>query len=1074
MRVKGPESQAQVSAGPADRVAFRGNLSAGAHGNVNCVAKCRARTHILRPLMSRECLEPSASDGVRGAGRRRTPGGWVAAVALLALLGLLAPLASAQQASISRFARFTGNIDIAVTGGSLRAQPNEGNACAVVPSSTRPLAGVPAGAQIVAAYLYWGGSGATVDGSVNLNGAPVAASRTFTSTFTLSGTDFPFFGGFADVTSRISGNGAVTFGGLAVNTGAPHCASQAVVAGWSLVVIYGAPGERLRAVNVFDGLQWFRGSALTLTPDGFRIPPAGIDGRMAVVTWEGDPVNSTPLNGFAEALRFNGVALDDGIVVPRSDPASQPFDGTINSISVADSWGVDVDLFDVSALLQPGQTSASAAFSAGGDLVLLTALVVSATSEPVVDLSLSKTAAGEFIVGSEGEYALRVSNAAGAQREDNVVTVTDTLPDGLSFVSGTGGAWACTAAGQEVRCDHPPPLDPGAALPELRLRVAVGAAAVGGVINTASVASASFDVGTANNSASAPTVVRGPDLSASTKDVVDLNGGEPDPGDTLRYTITLVETAGVAASGVRVTDELPAGTTGFAVVSLPAGAIDLSSATGGANGAGRLDIGGISVAPGGSATIVFDLRIAASLAPGSTIDNVASVENPAGPGALPAAPQLVVSPSRIPVSGIKQLYLRRGGPLALSRLPGSTAEGSEAVPGGGSRTWVLAPALQQPFTIRAGSVPVRLWLRRTGGGGGNRNLTVTLANSATGQVGSASLRVSPPAGSSPALFTFLIPNPGDRTFPAGSAITLTVAQTSGNAGSQTQVHSAGPGSPAASQVLFDSPTVINVDAVAVHDGQFPAGAAGGTFAPGSSAWLRATVSDPFGSFDIGAVRVSVTDPGGAVRLSSQPMPRVADSGAATATFELPFVVPADAVAGGWTVSVEAEEGTEGTVLDTGVAGFVVARPVPELRVQKTVQVVSDPENGGVAPRRIPGSLQVYTVSVWNDGPGPVDASSLVVTDAIPGDVVLYVGPSGGDAVEFIEGANPSGLTLGAADVTFSTQPGGGPPFGYLPVPDAEGFDPAVRGLRIAPQGSMNGSSSGTPPSFSLRFTVRVR
>ena len=110
--------------------------------------------------------------------------------------------------------------------------------------------------------MYWGGSGAAVDSSVTLNGQAVAAQRTFTATFFNGGTNFPYFGGFADVTARVTGNGNLTFSGLTVTTGAPHCGSSAVLAGWSVIAIYGSANERLRAVNVFDGLQFFRGSAL--------------------------------------------------------------------------------------------------------------------------------------------------------------------------------------------------------------------------------------------------------------------------------------------------------------------------------------------------------------------------------------------------------------------------------------------------------------------------------------------------------------------------------------------------------------------------------------------------------------------------------------------------------------------------------------------------------------------------------------------------------------------------------------------------------------------------------------------
>ena len=121
-----------------------------------------------------------------------------------------------------------------------------------------------------------------------------------------------------------------------------------------MIAIYGSANERLRAVNVFDGLQFFRGNALTLNPDGFRIPPTNFDGRMAIVAWEGDPGNSTPLDGFSEALRFNGTTVDDGIVVAGSDPTIQPYDGTVNTSGVATSYGVDVDTFNVTALLAPG------------------------------------------------------------------------------------------------------------------------------------------------------------------------------------------------------------------------------------------------------------------------------------------------------------------------------------------------------------------------------------------------------------------------------------------------------------------------------------------------------------------------------------------------------------------------------------------------------------------------------------------------------------------------------------------------------------------------------------------------
>lgn len=979
----------------------------------------------------------------------------------LLVLALGSAIVHAQQTPITRYTRLTGNINFVATGGSLRSQDNNGNACALNGSDTAALTGIPPGASVVAAYLYWGGSGATPDTSVTLNGSGVSASRTFTATYDNGGTDYPYFGAFADVTARVSGNGSFTFGGLTVNTGAPHCGTSAVASGWSLVVVYGSPSERLRAINVFDGLEPFRGNALTLTPDGFLVPATAIDGRIAIVAMEGDPGNSGPMGGYSEALRFNGTTLDDVINVPGSDPLVQPYDGTVNSIGDAASYGFDVDTFDVSTLLSPGQTSATTQFSTGGDLVLLLAQVVSVTSQPTVDLSLTKTHTGNFAAGTNGVYTLRVSNAAGEQREDNVVTVTDTLPAGLTFVSGTGSGWSCSAAGQDVTCTHPPFLDPGQSLPDLTLTVAVGGSAVPSITNSAQVTSASVDVNATNNTVSDPTIVAGSNLSTSTKTVSDLNGGEADAGETLRYTITLVETGGVAASGVSVTDPLPANTTGLSVVSVPPGATNASTPT-------LLDVSGITVPANGTATIVFDVVIPSGTSPGTTIDNTAAVTNPTGAGAAPDAPQVIVSPSQIPGAGTKPLYLHSTAGLPLTRVPATGAEPTVNLGANETEQWVLAPSLQLPVTLAAGSISVPLWLSRTGGG--FRSVTVTFSNSATGVIGSTIRSVRPPNSMTPDLYTFVIPGAA-ATYPAGSVFMLTIER--GPGGNQTRVHPFGVGS--ASRVELNSNTVINVDSVTSFDAAYPGGTATTSFSRGDTVHVRAVVSDPFGSADITGARLDLVDALGAVQVANAVMTQVADSGAATRTFEYAWLLPPAAAIGGWSMRVTATEGTEGTVTDLGVDGFTVVQPLPTLLVSKLSEVLSDPVNGATNPKRIPGAVIRYTIGVTNSGPGTVDASSLAITDPIQPDAALYVAAGGGGPVEFIDGAPASGLAFNpATDVSYSNQPGGGAPYTYAPVPDGQGYDGAVTGVRIAPTGSMSGAGGGGSPAFSVRLRVRIK
>jgi uncharacterized repeat protein (TIGR01451 family) len=978
--------------------------------------------------------------------------------------------------AITRYARFTGNLNFVATGGSLRTQPSTGDACAVGTSSSQALSGIPAGASIVAAYLYWGGSGSTADTSVTLNGVGVTAQRTFATTFNNGGTNFPYFGGFADVTSRIAGNGTLTFSGLTVTTGAPHCGSSAVLAGWSVIAIYGSPSERLRAVNVYDGLSYFRGSALTLNPDGFRIPPSNYDGRMAIVAWEGDPGNSTPLNGFSEALSFNGTTVDDGIVVAGSDPTIQPYDGTVNTAGAANTYGVDVDTFNVTSLLSPGQTSATTQFSAGGDLVLLAAQVVSATSEPVVDLSLTKTHVGNFTVGGTNTYTLTVANAAGTQREDNPVVVTDTLPAGLTFVSGVGAGWVCGASGQVVTCTHAPTLDAGTAFPPIVLTVNASGAAVPNVTNTATVTSASHDINAANNTAADPTVVVGPNLSTSTKAVLDPNGGEPEPLDTIRYTITLVETAGIAATGVSVVDDLAAELDTLNVVSVPAGAVNSSTGAGtGANGTGRVNVTNIAVPANGSVTIVFTARIAAGTPPATPIDNTAVITNPGGPGASPAAPQLIVSPSAVPSSGSKPLYLRTSPAAALSRNPPGT-DASVTVAFNAPVNFTLTPTLALPVTLPAGNISAPLWLRReSNSGSSSRTVQVTLSNTVTGTIGSATQTLTTLNGTgSPMLVTFVIPNPVTATYPAGSAFRVTIAQTApSNAARMTLVYPVGATAGSFSRVVLNSATVVNVDSVQTYNAPYNGGVVTGSFALGSTAYVRAVISDPFGSFDISSARISIVDVNSVVRVANAALPQVADSGAATRTYEYAYAIPANAPPGGWTVQVTGVEGTEALVTDLRVSGFVVLPNLPALRVTKTQDVLSDPVHGTSGAFQVPGSITRYRVSVANTGPGTVDASTLVIADVLPPNTELVVG--GGPAVQFSDGSVPSGLAFDyATNVTFSNQPGGAPPYTYTPVANANGVDPNVTAIRIAPTGAMSAASGASQPSFNVDFRIRVR
>ena len=104
------------------------------------------------------------------------------------------------------------------------------------------------------------------------------------------------------------------------------------------------------------------------------------------------------------------------------------------------------------------------------------------------DLTIAKSDGGAtFTVGLNGTYTLTVTNS-GTADTTGAITVTDTLPAGLTFVSGTGASFSCSAALQVVTCTRlaANPITIGASVP-ITLVVSVGPAALPGVTNSATV-----------------------------------------------------------------------------------------------------------------------------------------------------------------------------------------------------------------------------------------------------------------------------------------------------------------------------------------------------------------------------------------------------------------------------------------------------------------------------------------------------------------------------------------------------------------------------------------------------------
>lgn len=616
-------------------------------------------------------------------------------------------------------------------------------------------------------------------------------------------------------------------------------------------------------------------------------------------------------------------------------------------------------------------------------------------------------------------------------------------------------------------------------------------------VNVTSAIAGAYDNSTGNitsneftgDPATASLAVGASSLAASAKSWQDLNGGEPDPGDVIRYTLTLTETAGVDATGVSVDDTVSSDLTGPAVVSCPAGAT--------CNIAGQtLTATGITVPANSSVAIVFDATIGMGTTAGTTINNCATITNPGGIGASPCASTITVSPSAVAGSGNKPLYLFDGASTPaykLSRAKPSGAQAAVTVSKGGSRLWALSPALASPVTISPNVtplaiIPVNLYLA-SGAANESRTVQVDVTCSGGGttysetKIFDGTAVNNPYLPTTPTLVSFAnLTISADHTCGAGQSWNLTVRNnTTGNGTRDVIVHPVNGGNN--SLISLPSMNVINVDSVNAFDAPYPAATtpAGGYFGGGQTVYLRAVVSDPFGSFDITSATVTIKNPNGTTVVADAPMTQVADSGAATRTFEYAYAIPTSGPAGFWTAIVTAREGTENNVTHSGTGAFNLG--LPSLLVVKSVQTFSDPINGTTSPKPIPGAYMLYTILVTNTGQGTVDDNTTVITDPMPVNTELFVADisgAGSGPVLFTDGATPSGLSytfidLASAADSLSFSGDGGVSYNKSDTTaDANQCDSTVTHLKISLGGTFSASDGTNHPSFSVKFKLRVK
>lgn len=211
------------------------------------------------------------------------------------------------------------------------------------------------------------------------------------------------------------------------------------------------------------------------------------------------------------------------------------------------------------------------------------------TETPPV-LNISKTHTGSFTQGQPGAYTITAGNS-GPGATGGTVTVTDTLPSGLTVAGYTANNWSCQTSASSLSCTRSDSLAPGGFYDAITLNVNVANSAVS--TTNSAVVSGGGDPNphTAND----PTTINPSAVIVPPSQIATTASGLLYSRVSKVYTgtLTLTNISGTAISGpLQIVFTL-----------LPSG-VTLSNATGSFSGSPFLTVpGAVSLAPGASVTV---------------------------------------------------------------------------------------------------------------------------------------------------------------------------------------------------------------------------------------------------------------------------------------------------------------------------------------------------------------------------------------------------------------------------------------------------------------------------------------
>ncbi|WP_289040976.1 Calx-beta domain-containing protein [uncultured Zobellia sp.] len=291
---------------------------------------------------------------------------------------------------LTLFQEFDGYYDYSTTGGSLRTNDNNTDPCSITTSSSNTLISpIPNTATVARAYLYWAHSSTTVDGTVTFEGQTVNANYQYQTTLT----NRNFYGYVSDVTSIVQGisnpsTNTFDFSGLDVDNTGNYCSTATVLGGWTLFVFYEDPNLPAVNINLYQGFDGLSNEGTSFTLDSFYAI-AGAGAKASFLSWEGDSTlngsssGSTNPEELSITDQSNNTYLltGDGGQTGNNAYNSTMYDNTVSpDYNVTTTYGVDLDTYDISTYVSPGDSQVTANVDVGQDFVISAAVVLKVPS----------------------------------------------------------------------------------------------------------------------------------------------------------------------------------------------------------------------------------------------------------------------------------------------------------------------------------------------------------------------------------------------------------------------------------------------------------------------------------------------------------------------------------------------------------------------------------------------------------------------------------------------------------------------------------------------------------------------